>query len=214
RSLIVSLVQTLRDATPATIVIIGPDHQNAGSSSTTTTTSDWASHGVRHRMNRNITDALISSADVRASDAVIRSEHSVLIPMAFLAEQFPRAQFVLLALRSGFDQSVIHTLAEQLNTLLDPDDLVIASVDFSHYQTLGEAEKEDAVSLRILESGNIEAINNIAADSPASLAVAMRFAQLRDAGHLRIIQHANSATILGNPSLASTTSYMTGVFHK
>ncbi|MFH1170994.1 MAG: hypothetical protein V1778_00435, partial [bacterium] len=46
RSLIVSLVQTLRDATPATIVIIGPDHQNAGSSSTTTTTSDWASHGV------------------------------------------------------------------------------------------------------------------------------------------------------------------------
>ena len=212
RALIADLVQQLPKTEPATIVLLGPDHQNAGSTFFTSTASDWESGGLHYSIDHALTERLHEQGIALPNDEVIRQEHSVLIPMAFLARQYPQSRFVLLAVRGGFDQAAIQALATELHQKLGQNDLVIASVDFSHYQSLAQAEEEDRQSLRMLEAGNADVLQTIPADSPASLAVTMRFAQLRGASKLTILQHQNSAQILGDPALQSTTSYFTAVF--
>lgn len=211
-TLLADLVEHLQSATPSTIVIIGPDHQNAGSTFATTTTSDWTSNGIRYHINQGFASRLDKSDDIALNDEVLQTEHSVLVPMAFLAHQFPNAKFVLLAVRGGFDQRRLHAIADQLNALLGPQDLVIASVDFSHYLPLVQADQEDEQSLSLLTAGDPDKLERIPADSPAALAITMRFAQLRGAPTLTILRHDNSAHILNDLASQSTTSYVTGVF--
>lgn len=212
RSFLADLVQRLPDTRPATIVIVGPDHQNAGTSLVTATADDWQSGGVRYPVNRTAVEQLRSSGLLTTNNTVIRQEHSVLVPMAFLAHRYPTAQFVLLAIRSSFDRALLRSLVDELHSLLGPNDLVIASVDFSHYQFLAQAEQEDQQSLELLQAGDSDALGRISADSPASLSVAMRFAQIRNSARLTVLRHGNSAQILGDPTIQSTTSYFTAVF--
>lgn len=212
RSFLAELVQQLSDTRPATIVIVGPDHQNAGASLVTATADDWQSGGVRYAVNRTVVEQLRSSGLLTTNNTVIRQEHSVLVPMAFFAHRYPTAQFVLLAIRSGFDRALLRSLAGELTALLGPNDLVIASVDFSHYQSLAQAEQEDQQSLELLQAGDSDALERISADSPASLSLAMRFAQIRNSARLTVLRHGNSAQILGDPALQSTTSYFTAIF--
>jgi poly-gamma-glutamate synthesis protein (capsule biosynthesis protein) len=156
--------------------------------------------------------AELISPSCTASDALIESEHSVLVPMPFLAERFPNARFIPLALRGGWNASAISALAERLDELLAPDDLVVASVDFSHALPLASAEQEDVLSRQLLESGDPNALSAVRADSPEALAVAMRFAQLRRAGSISILRHANSAELLDARDAQNTTSYFTAAF--
>lgn len=213
KALLAGLVQSIRSSRPKTIVLIGPDHQNLGSRYMTTTLNDWQSSGVRYAINKRVVKKLSASPFVSAGDAVIADEHSVLIPLPFLAKQFPDAHFVLLTVRGRYDQNAIHDVTDRLISALDARDLVIASVDFSHYQPLAAAEIEDATSRAAIVAGNPDALATIPADSPASLAIAMGYAQRRGAHQTTIVGHTNSALILGDPTLASTTSFFAVVFH-
>jgi AmmeMemoRadiSam system protein B len=212
--LIGTLVRALRDSTPRTVVILGPDHQDRGPKRFTVSSSDWSGRDRIYRVSPDVLGSLLRLPDVAASDAVVAAEHSVLVPLPFLSRQFPSARFVLMTVRSGFDGLAMRRMAETLNRVLGPKDLVVASVDFSHYKTLAEADAEDAVSLAALAKRDPDALGRIPADSPMSLAIAQQFALLRGAQNQTVIDHQNSARLLGLRDLASTTSYLTVVFHR
>lgn len=207
------LVASLRAAKPDTIVIVGPDHQNAGPQRFTVSSSDWRWAGKTFSQNPTVVRALARLPNVAVNDEVIAREHSVLVPLPFLHAQFPKARFVLLITRGGFDRQGADIVAGALHQVLGPNDLVIASVDFSHYENLASAQAEDDRSLALLQGNNSEALGSIPADSPTSLAVAMTFARWRNALRETVIDHSNSALIQGQPAAATTTSYITMVWH-
>lgn len=212
--LIGRITGALRNSEPHTIVILGPDHQDRGPKRFTVSQSDWSGRDRRYRVNRDAVISLLRLPDVAASDAVVAEEHSVLVPLPFLSRQFPSARFILMAVRSGFDGAAMRRMADTLNRVLGPTDLVVASVDFSHYKTLAEADAEDAVSIAALAKRDPDALGRIPADSPMSLAVAQQFALFRGAQNQTVVDHQNSARLLGQADLASTTSYLTVVFHR
>ncbi len=212
RSLMARLVVSLRSAKPDTIVIIGPDHQNAGPQRFTVSGSDWRWAGKAFPQNAAVVRALARLPNVAVADEVIAREHSVLIPLPFLQAQFPNARFVLLTTRGGFDLAGANVIASALQQALGPRDLVIASVDFSHYENLARAQAEDDRSLALLKGNDPAALATIPADSPTSLAVAMRFAQWRGATTVQVVDHSNSALIQGQPAATETTSYVTMVW--
>lgn len=211
-ALVGRLVGSLRSAHPKTIVIIGPDHPNAGHTRYTVSVSDWSGLNRRFPTNTEAVEALRALPAVSVSEELIAREHSVLVPLPFLAAQFPDARFVLLTVRGGFDLDADRQLAETLGRSLGPDDLVIASVDFSHYKPFPAAQAEDEISLAALRSGNPDALAQIPADSPSSLVIAEMYAHDRGARELSVLDHSNSALLLGNPALTETTSYVTVVW--
>jgi AmmeMemoRadiSam system protein B len=165
-------------------------------------------------MNYEINKQLLTLPDVSITNPIIAQEHSVLNPMPFLARRFPEAKFVLIITRGGLQVSDEQRLAKKLNEILKPGDLVIASVDFSHYKDLARAQEEDAQSIAVLQKNDPQKLESIPADSPASLFVAMTYAKLRGAEEPTIINHKNSVDFTNQPNDPSTTSYITGVWEK
>lgn len=202
-----------RNAQPRVIVVIGPDHPNRGSARFSTSRTTWALRDERYPPATSVVSALAVEPDVAIDEALIAEEHSVLTPLPFLHQQFPAAQFVLLTVRSDFDAAVAQRMAAFLNRALGERDLVVASVDFSHYKTLEAARADDAQALAMLARAAPEDLKGIPADSSMSLAIAMAFAHLRGATGQTIVDRANSAELTGNLASTSTTSYIDVVFH-
>jgi MEMO1 family protein len=207
------VIGAAREVRPQTIVVIGPDHLNRGATRFTTSRTTWLWQERRYPPSQSVVDALVVEPDVRVDESLIAEEHSVLTPLPFLQRQFPHAQFVLLTMRSTFDGTSAQRIAELLNRTLGAHDLVVASVDFSHYKTLEAAKADDEISLAALAKSDPVILKGIPADSPMSLAIAMQFAHLRGATEQTIVDHANSAELTGNLAEASTTSYIDVVFH-
>ncbi len=91
-----------------------------------------------------------------------------------------------------------------------PRVFLLASVDFSHYLTLEEADASDAVTLDVLRRGDFGTLFTLGSghlDSPASLALAFAFAGTLDSPRFAVVAHTNSATLLGRPDLDETTSH-------
>lgn len=214
RSLIARTVRSLSNAHPQTIVIIGPDHPNKGSKPFTISQSNWGwGEGIISAAT-GPAGVLSERSDIAINETLIAEEHSVFVPAPFLLTEFPGATFVLMTVRSDTELSTAVDMAQQLDEILGPDDLVIASVDFSHYKPYAAAEAEDARSLQVLAEGGIEQLGEVSADSRPSIAAVMEYARLRAAAQRTILDHSNSAVILGDPSAPSTTSYITMVFSK
>jgi MEMO1 family protein len=213
-SLMGEVAGSLRQAKPQTIVIIGPDHGNLGSTRYTISDRAWQSSLGKFNTNDKIIQKLLALPDVSITNPIIAQEHSVLNPMPFLARRFPEARFVLVIVRGGLQTSEEQKLAEKLNEILKSDDLVVASVDFSHYKDLARAQDEDKLSMALLKNNNPQQLEAIPADSPASLFVAMTFAKLRGAGAPTIVNHKNSVDFTNKPNDPSTTSYITAVWGK
>lgn len=207
------LAGSLRDASPETIVIIGPDHRNTGPARFTVSNSDWRWNASTFLADQSVVKGLAQRPDVAINDDVIAGEHSVLTPLPFLAARFPKARFVLIIVRADRDPAADGQLAVAFDSQLGRHDLVIASVDFSHDKPWAEADLDDARSLDALQRRDRDALETIPADSPASLRVALDFAERRAATDLAVIDHSNSARVLRDPGLGATTSYLTAVWH-
>lgn len=207
--LIADAFGVLRMRHPRTIVIVGPDHPDRGSTLFTTTAHVWSGAGKTYVINQSVVQTLQTLNTVLVNEDLIKEEHSVLVPLPYAAARFPNAQFVLIAVRSSFNFSELEKMAQILHRALGPNDLVVASVDFSHYQPLQEAQKDDEKSAALLRAMDPAQFKNIPADSPGSLAVAMLFAKLRGAQNVQILEQNNSAVLFGDPGSQSTTSYIT-----
>ncbi len=210
--LIGRLVSRLDPAPVRTIVLIGPDHANRGPSRFTVSNADWLWNGRTIRVNRDIVSNLKRLPELAVAEPIIQAEHSVLVPLPWLIERFPKTSFVLIAVQGGFDRPAAEQLATALAASLKPDDLVIASVDFSHQSGLSEVATEDERSNAALQAGTVEALASVAADSPMSLAVAAAYAQRRQSKKVTVLEHSNSVIELNGSSPGGITSYFTAVW--
>lgn len=93
---------------------------------------------------------------------------------------------------------------QRLAQFLDPDDLVIASTDLSHYLTETEANLIDRESTaRILERNPMQLARDLAAGNcsmcgGAAVVAAMAYANARCAGDWRLLDHRTSAHATGD----------------
>lgn len=207
--LIADAFGVLRARHPRTIVIVGPDHPDRGRTLFTVTAHAWSGAGKTYAINQGVVRTLQTLHTVSMNDDLIREEHSVLVPLPYAAARFPNAQFVLITVRSPFNFSELEDMAQTLHRALGPNDFVVASIDFSHYKPLQEAHKDDEKSVALLHAMNPAQLKDIPADSPGSLAIAILFAKLRGAQNVQILEQSNSALLIGDPGLQSTTSYIT-----
>lgn len=79
----------------------------------------------------------------------IRREHSLEMQYPYIKLLFPDTQIVPIVLSAAFKDSA-HQLAQDLYSILTPDDLVLISTDLSHYPEYAEAEALDLATLRTL----------------------------------------------------------------
>lgn len=193
---------------PATVIVVGPNHENKGQPVITGLRGWQTDFGVVEA-NRRQVEALVKSGLAVADDAALSTEHSVGALMPYLKYHAPEARVVPLILHRDLSLREIRRLAEALAGQFNDDQVLIASVDFSHYLTRAEAEEKDVQTLRAIQAFDLESLMRMGSDhidSPGSLAVLMLAMRELGADGPHQTSHTNSGVILSSETI-ETTSY-------
>lgn len=196
---------------PETLVIVGPDHAGAGPP-VGTSFGVWRTAFGPVEVDAPLTAALLDSGLAREAWAVHDKEHSLGALMPFVKSYLPRTKVVAVTVRRDLSLTEAAALGRFLAERAPAEGrlFVLASVDFSHYLPLAEADRRDAATLAALRAGDwasLFAMGPGNLDSPAALAVAFSFAGALEAPDFQVVEHTNSALLLGQPDSAETTSH-------
>lgn len=125
----------------------------------------------------------------------------------YLHNTFPRAHIVPVLLKRELTLEECQDLARKISHI-PGNNLVVASIDFSHYLTSAEAQKRDQETLARLNNRDYAGILQLGSDyldSNAALVTAMLYFESHGLNKIEILNNTNSG-LRGNPH-APTTSY-------
>ena len=195
------------------IILIGPNHINAGGAAVITSDLAWQTPFGLVEPDGDAIRQLTSDGVALSEPSVLTYEHAVAGIVPAIAYFLPEARVVPLVLRSNLTSTEVETLAAALAPLLDGDTALVAAVDFSHYlpaQQARQSDRETLEALQSLDSSRILSFSNEHLDSPASIAAVMETMRLLGTTEFELRENINSGD-LGGPALA-VTSYITGYY--
>jgi AmmeMemoRadiSam system protein B len=207
RNLIAEYFVTLaRNVHPATIILLGPNHHARGHSAIALSALPWRTPFGFLRPDsvriRRISETGLASVEEEG----FLNEHSIGALAPFIRRTFPGTRIVPIIFKKGADRCACEKLAGVIAGLADSA-LVLASLDFSHYRTNREAQREDAASLDVLHSLSGDRVGEAFVDSRPALLTLMTLCRRIDARTVDVVQHTNSGILSRNPR-AACTSYI------
>ena len=199
---------------PKRVILIGPNHKEAGTHKVITSQYGWETpFGVVTPDDTMIQD-LVDRGTAHIDEPVMEDEHSVAGIMPYIKYYLPDATVVPLILRGTIDRKEVESLAKTIAGLRDEDTIILGSVDFSHYLTSAVAEKNDKRTLALMQRFDYDqlfGLNNDYMDSPPSIVVFLMAMQDLGKSDFSVLQHTNSGIIQHNGTM-ETTSYFSLLF--
>lgn len=191
---------------PKRVIIVGPDHLHRATAPAVVSKAMWKTpYGMIFPDEKGIA-TLLASGMIKSEETVFEDEHSIAALVPFVKHSFPDAKIIPIVVQNRFDFSIANMLAEALP--IDEHTLVIASVDFSHGQADRVAQLHDAKSRAVLSSFEIDALQDLEIDSPASLAVLLGVMQKQGAEKMTLLKNTNSAQVTQDRDASEGTSYV------
>ncbi len=199
---------------PETVVLIGPNHPNAGSARMLTSDLAWATPFGLVEPAQEWIRRLSDNGLVGIESSVLTTEHSVAGIMPAIKYYLPEARVVPLILSGDLTGAEARRLSQALVGHWNGGVVLVAAVDFSHYLVRSEAERYDAITLdalRTFDTAALSTFDNRYLDSPPSIAVLMYAMLELDADEFVLLENTNSGA-LAEDQLAPTTSYIVGYY--
>jgi AmmeMemoRadiSam system protein B len=199
-----------------TVVVIGPNHWEKGNSPIITSNSDWITGKGKVYVDENFIDGMISKKIATVEKDVIGGDHSVGNILPFVAYYLPTAKVVPIMFKRNIPKQQFNNL---LNYITDQQKstnmLVIGSVDFSHYLTAEQSEKEDQITIKAIlnkDYSTISTFHNDNMDSPSTVNALLKVTDMLGSNKM-LWRNSNSFKVL-NRDINNTTSYFELVFCK
>ena len=213
--LIAGFFRQLSAQHPKRIILIGPNHPDKGRSKLLTSRADWQTPFGTVATDTASVDALMRDDGASIDDARLSEEHSVATIMPYIKYYLPDATVVPIILKSSvtFDES--EALSGDLAKMMtDSDTVLVAAVDFSHYLTSREAQENDTMTQRLIqsfESRNLFGLTSDYLDSPPSIATLLETMKRVGAKRAGLVANTNSG-LLTNDTVSGVTSYFVFTF--
>lgn len=200
-----------------TVVLIGPDHESINKGKIFTTLSDWQTPTGILETDNKITSELLKNSFIVENDEKLTKEHSTSSIIPFIKYYLKDVKVITLVLTKQVKLEDINKLIEKLYENVNIDEtLFIASVDFSHYLSLDNANDMDLVSMDAIKNKDINKImsfTNDNLDSPISVVTMLKIMEKASINDVNVLNHSNSELIL-KERIEETTSYITYLFYK
>ncbi|GMQ59314.1 hypothetical protein AN1V17_37110 [Vallitalea sediminicola] len=210
---VASLYRTIaNNKQPEVIILIGPNHPGTGPRFQIGN-YDFNTRAGVIRSDSNILNSLANAPDINyAIKEVFEKEHSVGLHMNYIKQYFDKAKVVPITIgETRNDEGILDVAKAIIEEIKDKDFIVIASIDFSHYLTLEEANEKDEITRKIIEDsdvGRMISLSNDHIDSPSSYALLIEILNGLGIDYTCSINgHDNSANIIGDETIQETTSY-------
>ena len=205
-------------SSPATIILIGPDHFERGDGIFTTTDTAWKTPYGILEPNRSVIHSLEEKHVAHIQTSVMQSEHSISALVPFIKYYFPDTKIVPIIMKAATNQNDITALRNALSSLQGTT-VLVGAIDFSHYLLPSESDINDISTQQAIEelnenfflslSGNF----NDYVDSPGGVAFVLDWSKSHGATRGNVLYHMNRADITGIQNQPST-SYFEAVFYK
>ena len=164
-------------------VIIGPNHNNIGTSPLITAKIDWETPFGSLNYDPMLVNKFLADFNGNSYPEVFTNEHSIGAIIPFVKYYLKNIRVVPIVVSSYVQYSDIEKLSEWLNENIDSNTLVIYSIDFSHYLREEEADQKDEVTKALIiekDIGKILKLDNDYVDSPGILALSLMHATNRE----------------------------------
>lgn len=191
--------------TPKTVIIVSTNHFNAGGYEIETTDRNW-------RLANSFFSAdteKIHQLNLPIVNAAFEREHGIFNLLAPVNNVFPDAKVIPIIIKDTTSVSSVDNLKEKLNEICSKNCLLIASVDFSHYQPASVASLHDIYSIKALSNLDEDMILKTEVDSNQTLYLAINWAKLHKTQRFQPMINTNSGILTNSPD-AESTSYVLG----
>ncbi|MDA3803083.1 MAG: AmmeMemoRadiSam system protein B [Patescibacteria group bacterium] len=202
-----------------TVVLIGPDHFLSAKQKITTSVSDKETNYGVLEINKKVVNNIIANTITKVEEGLFEKEHSIFNLTPFIKKTFPEAKFIPIIISPDTRPEEAEELAIALQDSLDSNNtLVLASVDFSHYQPALVADFHDERSNAIISNFDMERVYSMEVDSPPSIYALLSYLSLVESQNSKLISHTNSGIMMGeldNPTTSHNIfSFSKGVLNK
>jgi len=193
------------------VIIMGVSHKSPIAHAAVYSQGWWETPFGNLEIDEELAKKIISDEhEVRADDIPHQDEHSLELPLLFLAKVQKQAKIVPILLGRPNDQ-LIEYLSFRLAGLMDEETLLIISTDLSHYPNWQDANYADSNTIKAILTGRVEALDNMVAyNTPdkypglstsacgyRALRVALKLSQWLGFTDIREIDYTNSGDITG-----------------
>ncbi len=209
-----TLFTTLEKQKPSTIVLFGPNHFFTGKAKAITTANDWETFIGKVKNDKDLINKLIADGSLTIDEPAITDEHSIFNLIPFIAKSLPNTKVISFMLRYQTDTTTLEKIATALEKNLPADTVFVASIDFSHYQTLASSNFHDELTQSVVKNFDYDRFNKLEIDSIPSLYLLSKLMEHYGTQKIGYELKNNSANILNNLGLSSGTSYYSPYFIK
>lgn len=202
--------------TPDLIILIGPNHFEAGSHPIITGVYSSSKLLSRPDFARDQMQRLVKMGVASKEDSVISRDHSIGTPLAILSQKFPEAKILPIILKYRQNPENIQKLLSSLHSISSKNILIVASLDFSHYLSSEIAPEKDAQTAKYIENHDYGQIQNLSSDfldSPWTLITFLKFLEKNGVQNGTQLAHTNTGQLAGQV-IESSTSFFTYIFAK
>lgn len=202
-----SFFSYLEKQKPSTIVLFGPNHFSKGKSKFIASARDYETlYGVV-KTDKELLKKLEVEGIVSIDEQAIEDEHAIFNMMPFVSKSLPNTKVLSFMIYGNTDLATLDKLSENLKNILPADTVVVASVDFSHYQTLAASNFHDEITIPVLKSFDYNRYKQLEIDSYPSVYLLSKLMEKYGAQKIAYELHTNSADLLKNQGLNSGTSH-------
>ncbi len=200
-----------------TVVFIGPNHTGIGTP-VSVSMDDWQTPLGVALCDRELADLIISNSRVcRQDESAHASEHSIEVQLPFLQFLNPSAKIVCICM-GDTRLAVARDLADSLSKSISStkDTLVIASSDFTHFESAQTAKARDDTAIKLIEKLDMEGFSNACETNDWSvcghgpITAAIGYAKSKGAKKAKLLDYTNSGEATGDYS--SVVAYSSIIF--
>lgn len=209
-----------------TIILLSPNHFNFGFGFMQTT------DGPKFLDIQKI-QQLAENSPIKIEPKYFQKEHGITNHLPFIKKYFPEAKIIPIIFKKSTPQNRLDTLVKNLTEIIDQKTLIIASIDFTHYENENTALKNDQRTIDWLKNIKNEDISKIklqdlndlaktfdqtneesvAFDSPESMYVLIKLLNQHQAINFKLFKRTSSASLLNINDPLSNTSHIFGEFY-
>ncbi|MFA6992395.1 MAG: AmmeMemoRadiSam system protein B [Candidatus Gracilibacteria bacterium] len=204
-------------ANPSTVYVIGPNHYETGAADIQTcdnciykTTLDGLDSNLV--VNKEVVKKLARETIAEIYNKSFEKEHSIFSHAAYIKRYFPDAKIVPIILQWEIPEEEVLELSSWLNENLSDDDLVVVSVDFSHYQTKEVADFHDQSSFTSISNFDLDNVYDLEIDSPSSIYLLLDLMKKKGYEKTKRFAHTNLQDFMKERQTRTTSHQFIGFF--
>lgn len=191
-------------SSPETIILISPNHYSAGNGNIQVSDQEWRLGQGQISADKKVITYLTQKDLALNEPSSFTNEHGIYNILSDIHNNFPKAKLVPIIFENASEDQL--TKLEKGLYSSCKNCLMIASVDFSHYQPALLAQLHDERSIRDLQTLDTQdVLKNAEVDSGPALALLTMWAKEHNTLHFNLKNHTNSGILTKNPDAESTT---------